>query len=363
MVKKMRLLNLNIMIVFSFSGTLLLINIIIEGIKIDRIVNQINNGTFFTPDNSGIYKHLNLNERGKLDTRNSKERQKDTSLTEALKNGDARFFPSDALLDNYTLLNIDNFGMNLSSKDVKLKTLFVNDMNYVPITVVNDITTINYTINCATRLTYQYQEFRRSIHTNSSSSYKEKTILMLTIVVISSPNHFQQRNLIRKTWGDYLAKKYGRNSEKRRENEHLFISLVFLMGLPINTNEIEMTTNIYIQNKIIKESKYYDDVVQFNAFDQYYRLTDKSVTMLHWLYTHCPQTTFSLKCDDDVYINLDNLVSAINAINKQKIQEPYSPLNLHRSINNRIKPSIYGSELNERTNSVQRLPGNDTYLT
>ena len=45
-------------------------------------------------------------------------------MIEALKNGDARFFPSDALLDNYTRLNIDNFGLNLSSKDVKLKTLF-----------------------------------------------------------------------------------------------------------------------------------------------------------------------------------------------------------------------------------------------
>ena len=75
-------------------------------------------------------------------------------MIEALKNGDARFFPSDALLDNYTRLNIDNFGLNLSSKDVKLKTLFVNDMNYVPITVVDDLTTINYTINCASRLTY-----------------------------------------------------------------------------------------------------------------------------------------------------------------------------------------------------------------
>ena len=72
----MRLLNFNIMIVFSFSGTvltLLLINIIIEGIKIDRIVNQINNGTLFTPVNSGIYKHLNLNEKAKLDTKKSEE--------------------------------------------------------------------------------------------------------------------------------------------------------------------------------------------------------------------------------------------------------------------------------------------------
>jgi len=42
-------------------------------------------------------------------------------------------------------------------------------------------------------------------------------------------------------------------------------------------------TDFDTQKRIITENELYKDIVQYNSFDEYYKLADKSVTMLHWV--------------------------------------------------------------------------------
>lgn len=46
--------------------------------------------------------------------------------------------------------------------------------------------------------------------------------------------------------------------------------------------------------------------------------TLKSVMMLKWVKTYCPQVTFLLKTDDDMYVNIPALVEYLN---KKEIRE------------------------------------------
>lgn len=74
--------------------------------------------------------------------------------------------------------------------------------------------------------------------------------------------------------------------------------------------------NVYIcefsaQNSILEEHNDYGDIIQERFIDDYNNLTIKSVMMLKWVTTNCPQATYLMKTDDDMYINVENLVKAL----------------------------------------------------
>jgi hypothetical protein len=130
------------------------------------------------------------------------------------------------------------------------------------------------------------------------------------------------------------------------------------MGLPMKLTLQDMDddeTDFDTQNKIIKESELYKDIIQFNSFDEYYRLTDKSVTMLHWIYTQCPRAKFVFKCDDDVYVNFKNLLSMF-PITEELNHFSLTSSNDQHFINDTV-PAMYGSGLQGNINRVQRSPG------
>ncbi|XP_077525492.1 beta-1,3-galactosyltransferase 1-like isoform X1 [Amblyomma americanum] len=106
----------------------------------------------------------------------------------------------------------------------------------------------------------------------------------LLIFVTSAPSHREARDAIRDTWGlhSYLAH---RNSK-----------VMFLLGRSPYDPEIKA------------ESQVHGDIVQGDFIDSYDNLTLKSVMMLHWTRSFCPDVEYILKTDDDVYVNLDNLV-------------------------------------------------------
>lgn len=103
----------------------------------------------------------------------------------------------------------------------------------------------------------------------------------LVIFIISSPGNFKSRQAIRNTWA--------------RKNE--LIQPYFLLGT---------TTNNKLQEKLIKESETYNDLIQENFLDSYNNLTLKSVTILKLTEYYCGDyAKYIMKVDDDIYVNME----------------------------------------------------------
>lgn len=141
---------------------------------------------------------------------------------------------------------------------------------------------------------------------NTSPSSDEKRPILL-IVVCSAVANFEAREAIRKTWMSIGSNRTG-----------LFdVRTAFLLGQTINDTR---------QHDLLTESNKYSDIIQENFIDSYLNLwvhidvfifktnftflpyltfrTLKSVMMLKWVKTHCPQVAFLLKTDDDMFVNV-----------------------------------------------------------
>ncbi|XP_065168529.1 beta-1,3-galactosyltransferase 1-like isoform X1 [Atheta coriaria] len=138
---------------------------------------------------------------------------------------------------------------------------------------------------------------------NSSSILKPKhfceSVVFLRVVVSSAPVNLQNRVAIRETWGS------------QHNISGMSIKVYFLLG---------DSTNASVQADIIKENEIYNDIVQERFIDSYNNLTLKSIAMLKTFSTFCMQTTtFLMKTDDDMYLNMRPLISMLNSTNTTNV--------------------------------------------
>lgn len=117
----------------------------------------------------------------------------------------------------------------------------------------------------------------------------------LIIVIMSAPLNLKMRMAIRQTWGSY--------------NNQRNIGIVFMLG---------STNNNTTETKLNDEQILYGDIVRGQFIDSYTNLTLKSVSTLEWVDTYCPKAKFFLKTDDDMFINVDRLISFIKQRSKEK---------------------------------------------
>lgn len=105
--------------------------------------------------------------------------------------------------------------------------------------------------------------------------------LDLLVIVVSSADHFQARQAIRKTWGQFAVERGA--------------YLLFLLG---------STEDNQIQTKIIEEDKQHNDILQGQFNDHYYNLTLKTISMMKWISENCQNVKWVLKVDDDMFVNM-----------------------------------------------------------
>lgn len=86
----------------------------------------------------------------------------------------------------------------------------------------------------------------------------------LVILVKSALDHFENRLLIRQTWG----------YEKRFSD--VIIRTVFVLGIPTASDTV-------LLNKIFTESEKYKDIVQANFSDTYFNNTIKTMIGMKWV--------------------------------------------------------------------------------
>ncbi|XP_039484066.1 beta-1,3-galactosyltransferase 1 [Drosophila santomea] len=157
---------------------------------------------------------------------------------------------------------------------------------------------------------------------------RNKTFLV--IAVCTGVDNFIQRQTIRETWGNtnefnypafaklhghlkghYLPplpdrlKTYGDYLSGEGDSMTASVRIVFIVGRQKDEALLgnETLTRIHI------ESEQYNDIIQDNFVDSYNNLTLKSVMALKHISHSCFNTSaFFLKCDDDTFVNIPNLL-------------------------------------------------------
>ncbi|XP_043078164.1 beta-1,3-galactosyltransferase 2-like [Puntigrus tetrazona] len=112
----------------------------------------------------------------------------------------------------------------------------------------------------------------------------------LVLMVPVAPHDVAARNAIRSTWG---------NESSVQGKAVLTLFLVGLSG------------GAEAQQQLEEESRQHRDLLQSDFVDSYFNLTIKTLVIMDWLATRCPQATYAMKVDSDMYINPENLMSLL----------------------------------------------------
>jgi beta-1,3-galactosyltransferase 1 len=123
----------------------------------------------------------------------------------------------------------------------------------------------------------------------------------LLVIVPSAVVNFDKRSAIRETWGSAF-----KNYNYKGYN----VVLAFIVGKPLNSS---------LKSQISVESNAYNDIIQEDFIDNYQNLTLKSVMLLKWVDRYCREAEFVVKVDDDIYLDLDNLLSLLNIHGKKML--------------------------------------------
>lgn len=125
----------------------------------------------------------------------------------------------------------------------------------------------------------------------------------LIILILSAPNNLDKRDVVRNTWLKLVdnIKRTGRNIAIVR---HYFV--VGSLGL----------SNKELANLKTEQIKY-NDVLNLPMYDGYNNLTEKVAKSFSWLNDQLDiglNFKYILKCDDDSFVRIDNLVHELNHV-------------------------------------------------
>lgn len=119
----------------------------------------------------------------------------------------------------------------------------------------------------------------------------ERSPVLVVLVASNARNGAERRQAIRDTWGQ--------KSLQRALN----FRVVFLLADPADPATSQ---------DLLAESYAYGDIVQEDFAEVFANLALKSVMGLKWFVTRCAGAAFALKTDDDIFIHVPNLLSALD---------------------------------------------------
>ncbi|XP_075042438.1 beta-1,3-galactosyltransferase 9 [Mixophyes fleayi] len=134
--------------------------------------------------------------------------------------------------------------------------------------------------------------------------------VFLVLSIFSSPENQSRRERIRKTWGNATTL-YG----------HVVIS-VFMLG----SSAVES-----VQHDVLNESQVHMDIVQGIFLDTHPNETFKTIMMMEWVVTFCPNARFILKADQQVFVNVESLVGFLLSL-ETHTDDIYTGRVIHQSI-------------------------------
>lgn len=170
---------------------------------------------------------------------------------------------------------------------MKGSSLTFNDGN-----TTTTVKTISPSHHVSSQFFVEYPYQYRFIVDEANRCRQEGPFLVVMIPV--APQNKKARDIIRSTWG-----------REDRVFDQL-VSYYFLLGMSRIPNEPEPP-----DEQILNESREHRDILQSNFLDSYKNLTIKTMVMLEWLSSHCPNTSYAMKIDSDTFLNVRNLVSLL----------------------------------------------------
>ncbi|XP_060940434.1 beta-1,3-galactosyltransferase 2-like [Limanda limanda] len=112
----------------------------------------------------------------------------------------------------------------------------------------------------------------------------------LVLLIATEARKVEARNAIRQTWGN--------------ESVGLTLGIIRLFMLGKNEGELGL-----LQQRIIEaESKRHHDIIQQDFEDSYKNLTIKTLMGMNWVAMHCPQASYVMKTDSDMFVNTEYLI-------------------------------------------------------
>lgn len=130
------------------------------------------------------------------------------------------------------------------------------------------------------------------------------------IVISTALENFNKRLVLRNTWANHTTlRKYK-------------FSYIFIVGQQdkLTPDEFQRSQNhryYYYQEPkkietIVLENYIFSDIVTGRFIDSYDNLTLKTISSFDWSMHNCPLAKYILKCDDDVFVNVENLSKYLN---------------------------------------------------
>lgn len=112
----------------------------------------------------------------------------------------------------------------------------------------------------------------------------------LVLLITTEARQVDARNAIRQTWGN--------------ESVAPAVELIRLFLLGKNEGELGL-----LQQKMLEaESQRYHDIIQQDFVDSYKNLTIKTMMGMNWVAIHCPQASYVMKTDSDMFVNTEYLI-------------------------------------------------------
>eukprot|EP00105_Crassostrea_gigas_P032726 XP_011455851.1 PREDICTED: beta-1,3-galactosyltransferase 1-like [Crassostrea gigas] len=113
--------------------------------------------------------------------------------------------------------------------------------------------------------------------------------VFLLIMVPSAVSNFEQRDAIRRTWGNVSTTKPS-------------VLLKFVLG---------KSKDSVHQSLAKTENSIHNDILFEDILETYENLSQKSIALLRWASTNCERVRYLLKIDDDMFLNLPRLLNEL----------------------------------------------------
>lgn len=195
--------------------------------------------------------------------------------------------------------------------------IFDSDKNYQNITITQKLTFIYFYISAQVYYYYYYAIFKLGLmpkYDPNSLAHKVSLVkvrpilapnanlcqpspdidLVLVAFVVIAPDRFEKRIKIRKTWAN--------NSSNN-------MRVIFSTGLSKNSS---------VNKLIAKEALLYNDILQLDFIDSYYKIINKVLLSYKWLSSNCQNARYILRINDDVVVNSFSLIKYLKNAHKTK---------------------------------------------
>ncbi|KAM4046761.1 beta-1,3-galactosyltransferase 5 [Anomaloglossus baeobatrachus] len=149
-----------------------------------------------------------------------------------------------------------------------------------------------FCLGCSDNYVQYRFDFSNRVFMKLPEATCKKSPPFLVLLVTTTYGQKAARQAIRKTWGKEIVIQGKR------------VVTYFLLGTRENESVKEKLT-------LAQESILYKDIIQRKFVDSYYNLTIKTLMGMEWITYRCPQTTYVMKTDTDMFINTFYLVELL----------------------------------------------------